>query len=141
MIKLTQTQAKAVACKIRERIINLQEAKKQKIKSDYVLTDECKAKQHEIHEACVTVYQTSLKVGIKMGMRVSYYCTYDICDEKDIENAEKHFMDKVLEEYVNQVYPAPSIPREDDLVTDLIFESLMAEGIEDLMNKFIEPYL
>ena len=141
MIKLTQTQAKAVACKIRERIIDLQEKKKKEIRDNYVLTDEYKAKQQEIHEVCITIYQASLKLGMNMGVRISYYCSFELSKEEDIEKAEEHLMSKILEDHVNKVYPAPIIPREEDLVTNLIFESLMADGIEQLMNKFIEPYL
>ena len=141
MIKLTTTQAKAVATKIRQRIMNIQENKREKIKKEYVLTDEYKVKQNEVHEACITVAQTAIKLGTKMGISISYYCSYDLGNEKDVETAEKAIMSKILNDYVSEVYNAPNVPSEDELVTDLIFESLTSEGIEQLMDKFIEPYL
>lgn len=141
MIKLTQTQAKAVACKIRERVNNLKNEKRQQLKEEYRLTDEYKVKQNEIHEACITVYQAALKLDLKLGIRISCYCGYELCNEKDIEYAEKAIMGKVEDEYVSKVYTVPSLPSEEKLTQDLIFESLMSDGIEVLMDKFIEQYL
>jgi hypothetical protein len=61
--------------------------------------------------------------------------------EKDVEDAEKHIMAKVEDEYVSKAYDFPSLPTEETLTQDLIFESLMSDGIEVLMDKFIEQYL
>ena len=90
MIKLTTTQARAVACKIRERVINLRNEKREQLKQQYRSTDEYKAKQREIHEVCITVYQTSLKLDLKLGIRISCYCNYEMDSEKSVEYAEKH---------------------------------------------------
>jgi hypothetical protein len=141
MIKLTTTQAKAVACKIRERVQKLRNEKREQLRKEYRETDEYKVKQHEVHEACITVWQASLKLNLKLGIRISCYCGYDMYSEKDVEDAEKHIMAKVEDEYVSKVYDFPSLPTEETLTQDLIFESLMSDGIEVLMDKFIEQYL
>ena len=141
MIKLTTTQAKAVACKIRERVTNLRNEKREQLKQQYRSTDEYKAKQREVHEVCITIYQASLKLGLKLGVRISYYCNYEINNEKDVEYAEKHIMDRIEDDYVSNIYITPTLPSEDKLTQELIFESLMSEGIEELINKFIENYL
>ena len=50
-------------------------------------------------------------------------------------------MDKIENDYVSNMYTTPTLPSEETLTQDLIFESLMSEGIEELMDKFIESYL
>ena len=141
MIKLTTTQAKAVACKIRERVTNLRNEKREQLKQQYRSADEYKAKQREVHEVCITIYQASLKLDLKLGVRISCYCNYEINNEKDVEYAEKHIMDRIEDDYVSNTYITPNLPSEDKLTQELIFESLMSEGIEELINKFIENYL
>jgi len=142
MIKLTQTQAKAVAAKIRERLYEHDAQVRKELREQYVNSDDYKNKLREAHETAVTIYQTSLKLGITIGVGVSgrYGTTYMYKDE-DIKEVENKLMASLIDKYVEEHYDYKGIPHEDQLVTDLIFESLTSEGIEDLMNKFIEPYL
>jgi hypothetical protein len=141
MIKLTVTQAKAVACKIRERVCSIHEEKKQQLLKEYRETDEYRVKRNEAHEACTSVWQASLKLNLNLGVRITCYCGYDLYKEEDVETAEKVIMKKVEEKYLSKVYVAPKLPSEETLTQDLIFESLMSDGIETLMDKFIEKYL
>ena len=50
-------------------------------------------------------------------------------------------IDENEEEYVSNTYITPALPSEEKLTQDLIFESLMSDGIETLMDTFIEKYL
>jgi len=141
MIKLTTTQAKAVACKIRERVLDLRNEKREQLKQYYRSTDEYKAKQLEVHEACISVYQASLKLNLKLGIRISCYSGYDMYNDKDVERAEKAIMDRIEDDYVSENYITSILPSEETLTQDLIFESLINDEIEVLMNNFIEKYL
>ena len=47
----------------------------------------------------------------------------------------------IINKYVQDNDTTKCIPSEESLVTDLIFESLTSDGVEELMNKFIERYL
>jgi hypothetical protein len=142
MIKLTQTQAKAVAAKIRERLYEHDAQVRKELREQFMNSDEYKNQLREAHEVAVVTYQASLKLGITLGIRVaSKYDTSYAYEEKDIEKIEKTIIDPIVDKYVEEHHEFKSIPYEDKLVTDLIFESLTSEGIEELMNKFIEPYL
>ena len=50
MIKLTTTQAKAVASKIRERLMEHNDQVKNALKEEYKNSDDYKNKRREIHE-------------------------------------------------------------------------------------------
>ena len=63
MIKFTTTQAKAVARKIRERLIEHRTQVREALKEEYKNSDDYKNKLREIHELVVTVWQTHLKTG------------------------------------------------------------------------------
>jgi hypothetical protein len=142
MIKLTQTQAKAVAAKIRERLFDHHEQVRKELREQFMNSDEYKNQLREAHEIAMTTYQGSLKLGVTLGIGVSgRYGTHYIYKEEDVKAIEENIMRPIIDKYVEEHYEFKSIPHEDKLVTDLIFESLTSEGIEDLMNKFIEPYL
>lgn len=142
MIKLTQTQARAVAAKIRERLYNHKSQVISELEEQFKNSEDYKNKLREAHEVAVTIYQAGLKLGVTMGLTVSgRYSTHYIYKEEDIKDVEDTIMRPVIDNYVSEHYNFKNIPSEDNLVTDLIFESLTSEGIEDLMNKFIEPYL
>jgi hypothetical protein len=142
MIKLTQTQAKAVASKIRERLFDHHEQVRKNLREQFINSDEYKNQLREAHEIAMTTYQGSLKLGVTLGIGVSgRYGTHYIYKEEDVKAIEENIMRPIIDKYVEEHYEFKSIPHEDKLVTDLIFESLTSEGIEDLMNKFIEPYL
>ena len=142
MIKLTTTQAKAVASKIREKILAHNEQVKKELVEKFINSDDYKNKQVEIHDTVVTVWQTSLKIGLKLGIGTSnhYSCCY-MYKEEDIQNVENKMLRSLQEEYISANYTCKNPPSEDQLVTDLIFESLTSEGIEELMEKFINQYL
>jgi actin-related protein len=142
MIKLTQTQARAVAVKIRERLFEHREQVRNSLREQFINSDDYKNKLREAHEIAVTTYQASLKLGISLGISVDgRYNSHYIYKEDDIAGIEDVIMDPIISKYVSEHSNFKNIPSEDKLVTDLIFESLTSEGIEDLMNKFIEPYL
>lgn len=140
MIKLTTTQAKAVASKIRERLIEHNEQVRNTLRKEYKESDDYKNKRREIHELVVTAWQTHLKTGLDYSISVTRYGSQWLCNEKDVENVEEHLSEALVTKYVNEKDTTKSVPQEDTLVTDLIFESLTSEGIEDLMNIFIEKY-
>jgi hypothetical protein len=142
MIKLTQTQAKAVAAKIRERLFEHREQVRNSLREQFINSEDYKNKLREAHEVAVVVYQASLKIGTTLGLGVSgRYNVHYIYKEEDIKDIEEVIMDPIIDKYVSEHSDFKSIPSEDKLVTDLIFESLTSEGINDLMNNFIERYL
>ena len=142
MIKLTQTQAKAVASKIRERLFDHHEQVRKNLREQFMNSDEYKNQLREAHEIAITIYQGSLKLGVTMGIGITgRYRTHYMYKEEDVKEVEDTIMRPIVDKYVEENSNLKSIPHEDKLVTDLIFESLTSEGIEDLMNKFIEPYL
>jgi hypothetical protein len=142
MIKLTQTQAKAVAAKIRERLFEHREQVRNSLREQFINSEDYKNKLREAHEVAVVVYQASLKIGTTLGLGVSgRYNVHYIYKEEDIKDIEEVIMDPIIDKYVSEHSDFKSIPSDDKLVTDLIFESLTSEGINDLMNNFIERYL
>lgn len=112
------------------------------LRKEYKESDDYKNKQREVHETLVTVYQTSLKVGITLGICVQgrYYSGY-IYKPEDIKSVEENVMSSIVNKYVEDNNTTKSVPSEKSLVTDLIFESLTSDGIEELMDKFIKQYL
>lgn len=141
MIKLTTTQAKAVASKIRERLMEHNDQVKNALKEEYKNSDDYKNKRREIHELVVTAWQTHLKTGLDYSIGTSRYNSQWLYTEKDIEEAEELLSKELVNKYVSENNTTKSVPHEDTLVTDLIFESLTSEGIEDLMNTFINKYI
>ena len=141
MIKLTTTQAKAVACKIRERLMEHNNQVRNAIRKEYKNSDDYKNKRREIHELLVTIWQTHLKTDLDFGINASRYNTQWLYTEKDIESVEESISEELIAKYVREKDTTKSIPYEDKLVTDLIFESLTSEGIEELMNIFINKYV
>ena len=70
MIKLNQTQAKAVASKIREKILQHNREVRKQMKDAYINSDDYKNKQREIREMVIVVYQTQTKVGRKYTEKI-----------------------------------------------------------------------
>lgn len=141
MIKLTTTQAKAVASKIRERLIEHNNQVRSALRKEYKESDDYKNQLKEIHELVVTIWQTHLKTGLDYGIGVGRYSSQWLYAEEDIEKVEKYLSEALVDKYVRERDITKSVPCEDTLVTDLIFESLTSDGVEELMNKFIEQYL
>lgn len=141
MIKLNQTQAKAVASKIRERILQHNREVRKQMKDSYMNSDDYKNKQREIHEMVIFVYQTQTKVGKKYGLACSSYSYQWMYNEDDIERVIKRLCEDLVEDYIKEHDQTKNPPSEENLVTDLIFQSLTSDKLEDLMNTFIEPYL
>lgn len=140
MIKLTTTQARAVASKIRERLMEHNNQVRNALRKEYRESDDYKNKRKEIHELVVIAWQTHLKTDLDFGINVSRYSTQWLYTEKDIEDVEKCLSEELVTKYVREKDTTKSVPNEDALVTDLIFESLTSEGIEELMNTFIKKY-
>ena len=140
MIKLTTTQAKAVASKIRERLIEHNNQVRDALRKEYKESDDYKNKRREIHELVVTIWQTHLKTGLDYRIGATQYSSQWLRTEKDVENTEEYLSEELVTRYVSEKDTTKSVPSEDTLVTDLIFESLTSEGIEELMNIFIEKY-
>ena len=141
MIKLTTTQAKAVASKIRERILQHNREVRKQMRDSYINSDDYKNKQREIREMVMFVYQTQTKVGRKYGLACSSYNYQWMYNEDDIERVIKRLCEDLVEDYVKEHDQTKNPPSEENLVTDLIFQSLTSDKLEDLMNTFIEPYL
>lgn len=140
MIKLNQTQAKAVASKIRERLREHNNQVRDALRKEFKESDDYKNKRREIHELVVTIWQTHLKTGLDYRIGATQYSSQWLRTEKDVENTEEYLSEELVTRYVNEKDTTKSVPSEDTLVTDLIFESLTSEGIEELMNIFIEKY-
>ena len=140
MIKLTTTQAKAVASKIRERLREHNEQVRNTLRKEYKESDDYKNKRREIHELVVTIWQTHLKTGLDYSIGVTRYNSRWMLSETDMEDVEKYLSEELVTKYIKEKDTTKSVPNEDALVTDLIFESLTSEGIEELMNIFIEKY-
>ena len=111
------------------------------MEEDYKNSDDYKNKRREIHEMVVTIWQVQLKVGMHYGITNRHYSSQHMYNEADIEKTEENLANDLIKQYVDDNDKTKYPPSEDNLVTDLIFESLTSEGIEELMNKFIEPYL
>ena len=140
MIKLTTTQARAVASKIRERLREHNNQVRDALRKEFKESDDYKNKRREIHELVVTIWQTHLKTGLDYRSGATQYSSQWLRTEKDVENTEEYLSEELVTRYVNEKDTTKSVPSEDTLVTDLIFESLTSEGIEELMNIFIEKY-
>ena len=140
MIKLTTTQARAVASKIRERLREHNNQVRDALRKEFKESDDYKNKRREIHELVVTIWQTHLKTGLDYRIGAPQYSSQWLRTEKDVENTEEYLSEELVTRYVNEKDTTKSVPSEDTLVTDLIFESLTSEGIEELMNIFIEKY-
>lgn len=140
MIKLTTTQAKAVASKIRERLREHNDQIRNTLRKEFKESDDYKNKRREIHELVVTAWQTHLKTGLDYSIGVTRYGNQWLFTEEDIEKAEEYLSEELVTRYVSEKDTTKPVPSEDKLVTDLIFESLTSEGIEELMNIFIEKY-
>ena len=140
MIKLTTTQAKAVASKIRERLMVHNNQVRDALRKEYKVSDDYKNKRREIHELVVTIWQTHLKTGLDYSIGVTRYNSRWMLSETDMEDVEKYLSEELVTKYVKEKDTTKSVPNEDALVTDLIFESLTSEGIEELMNIFIMKY-
>ena len=140
MIKLTTTQARAVASKIRERLKEHNNQVRDALRKEFKESDDYKNKRREIHELVVTIWQTHLKTGLDYRIGATQYSSQWLRTEKDVENTEEYLSEELVTRYVNEKDTTKSVPSEDTLVTDLIFESLTSEGIEELMNIFIEKY-
>ena len=140
MIKLTTTQARAVASKIRERLTEHNNQVRDALRKEFKESDDYKNKRREIHELVVTIWQTHLKTGLDYRIGATQYSSQWLRTEKDVENTEEYLSEELVTRYVNEKDTTKSVPSEDTLVTDLIFESLTSEGIEELMNIFIEKY-
>ena len=141
MIKLNQTQAKAVASKIRERILQHNREVRKQMKDDYTNSDDYKNKQREIREMVIVVYQTQTKIGRKYGLACSTYNYQWMYSEDDIEKVVERLCEDLVADYIKEHDKTNNPPSEEQLVTDLIFQSLTSDKLEDLMNTFIEPYL
>ena len=140
MIKLTTTQARAVASKIRERLTEHNNQVRDALRKEFKESDDYKNKRREIHKLVVTAWQTHLKTGLDYSIGVTRYRNQWLYTEKDIENVEENLSNELVTRYVSEKDTTKPVPSEDTLVTDLIFESLTSEGIEELMNIFIEKY-
>ena len=140
MIKLTTTQARAVASKIRERLREHNNQVRDALRKEFKESDDYKNKRREIHELVVTIWQTHLKTGLDYRIGATQYSSQWLRTEKDVENTEEYLSEELVTRYVNEKDTTKSVPSEDTLVTDLIFESLTSEGIEELMTIFIEKY-
>ncbi len=141
MIKLNQTQAKAVASKIRERLIEHSTQVRSALRKEYKESDDYKNKQREIREMVITVYQTQTKIGRKYGLACSTYNYQWMYNEDDIEKVVERLCEDLVADYIKEHDKTKNLPSEEQLVTDLIFQSLTSDRLEDLMNTFIEPYL
>ena len=141
MIKLNQTQAKAVASKIREKILLHNSEVRKQMKDSYINSDDYKNKQREIYEMVMFVYQTQTKVGRKYGLACSSYNYQWMYSEDDIEKVIERLCEDLVVDYIKEHDKTKNPPSEEQLVTDLIFQSLTSDKLEDLMNTFIEPYL
>lgn len=140
MIKLTTTQAKAVASKIRERLREHNNQVRDALRKEFKESDDYKNKRREIHELVVTIWQTHLKTGLDYRIGATQYSSQWLRTEKDVKNTEEYLSEELVTRYVSEKDTTKPVPSEDTLVTDLIFESLTSEGIEELMNIFIEKY-
>ena len=89
----------------------------------------------------MVVYQTQTKVGKKYGFVCSNYNYQWLYSEDDIEKIIERLCEDIVTSYINEHDQTKNPPSEEKLVTDLIFQSLTSDKLEDLMNTFIEPYL
>ena len=111
------------------------------MKDSYMNSDYYKNKQREIYEMVMFVYQTQTKIGRKYGLACSTYNYQWMYNEDDIKKVVERLCEDLVADYIKEHDETKSPPSEEQLVTDLIFQSLTSDKLEDLMNTFIEPYL
>ena len=90
MIKLTTTQARAVASKIRERLREHNNQVRDALRKEFKESDDYKNKRREIHELVVTIWQTHLKTGLDYRIGATQYSSQWLRTEKDVENTENN---------------------------------------------------
>ena len=90
MIKLTTTQARAVASKIRERLTEHNNQVRDALRKEYKESDDYKNKRREIHELVVIAWQTHLKTGLDYSISANRYGNNILYTEKHVKIKYKH---------------------------------------------------
>ena len=135
-------QARAVACKIRERLFAHNSEVREQLRKTFINSEDYKKQRKEVYEGVMAIYQAGLKVNLKFGVSVTgSYSTHHIEGLEGVDKVTDSLCEKLISRYLQEADKTKSVPSEDTLVTDLIFESLTSEGIEELMDKFIELYV
>ena len=99
MIKLTTTQARAVASKIRERLREHNNQVRDALRKEFKESDDYKNKRREIHELVVTIWQTHLKTGLDYSIGVTRYNSRWMLSETDMEDVEKYLSEEVIDDF------------------------------------------
>ena len=137
MIKLTTTQAKAVAVKIRQKISDYNERNRESLKNKFKESKEYEAQRKEVYETLVHVYQTSLKIGETLGIRIPYCYGLDLYKEEEISEYTDRIMNQLTSNYADKNQNKIIVPAVEDIVDDLIFDSLMCDDLQTLMNNYL----
>lgn len=137
MIKLTTTQAKAVAVKIRQKISEYNDSNREALRKKYVESKEYEAQRQEVYKMLTHIYQTSLKLGVTLGIRVPGCYGLDIYKGEEITEYTNRVMREIVNNYLNNTYNKIRVPSIEDIVDDLIFDSLMCDDLQTLMNNYL----
>lgn len=141
MIKLSKAQATAVAKKIKDRACETRNQKVEEYKKKLIDSKEHKQLEEEII-AFISVMETIFKHSPKdnngyvnfNAFGFSCYLYYN-----DINN----WKDEILENWINSKtdnkYPYLFI-NENELVSDIIFESIVSDDLNELIEKFASRY-
>ena len=137
MIKLTAIQARAVAEKIRQKIAVQNATNREAAKKEFKESKEYEAQRQVIYELLVHIHQASLKIGEVLGIRMPSCYSMDLYKEEEISEYTNNIMERLANRYAEKNAEKIMCPSIDTIVTDLIFDSLLCEDLQSLMDNYI----
>lgn len=141
MLKLSKAQATAVAKKIKDRAYETRKQKVEECKKELINSKEYKQLESEII-AFISVMETIFKYSPK---NVEGYITFNAFGytsylyHKDINKWKDEILENWINSKVNNKYPYSSI-NENELISDIIFESIVSDDLNELIEKFANRY-
>ena len=141
MLKLSKAQATAVAKKIKDRTYETRRQKVEECKKELVNSKEYKQLESEII-AFISIMETIFKHSPKdnngyvnfNAFGFNCYLYY-----KDINNWKDEILENWINSKANNKYPYSSI-NENELISDIIFESIVSDDLNELIEKFANRY-
>lgn len=141
MLKLSKAQATAVAKKIKDRAYETRKQKVEECKKELINSKEYKQLESEII-AFISVMETIFKYSPK---DVEGYITFNAFGytsylyHKNINNWKDEILENWINSKANNKYPYSSI-NENELISDIIFESIVSDDLNELIEKFANRY-
>lgn len=141
MLKLSKAQATAVAKKIKDRACETRKQKVEEYKKKLIDSKEHKQLEEEII-AFISVMETIFKHSPKDNNGYVNFNAFGFSCylyHKDINNWKDEILENWINSKANSKYPYLSI-NENELVSDIIFESIVSDDLNELIEKFANRY-